>query len=238
VDPGEILYQYLTTRNLTDFFNLKIGLAYVEAQNRLTVQEVLALCGDAGISDSDPGPCSMGVDQGRDLHCVVGKRGYDSQRIIHLAVCKDWSELDRLMKNFNVSRCVVDAMPEMRNARAFAERHRGKVYLNFYSEHQRGSYAWNEQALTVSSNRTESLDASHNDIMSQRIYLPKECDIVREFAQHLHNMAKKLEEDEQTGSKRYTYVKLGVDHFRHAFNYETMARHYNAESLFANSDLS
>ena len=45
-----------------------------------------------------------------------------------------------------------------------------------------------------------------------------------EFALHLHNVAKKLEEDEETGSKRYVYVKLGADHFRHAFNYEVMAR--------------
>jgi hypothetical protein len=58
------------------------------------------------------------------------------------------------------------------------------------------------------------------------------------FAEHLHNTAKRLEEDEETGSKRYTYVKLGPDHFRHAFNYEAMARHYGAGSLFANNDLS
>ena len=37
-------------------------------------------------------------------------------------------------------------------------------------------------------------------------------------------VSKKLEEDEETGSKRYVYVKLGPDHFRHAFNYECMAR--------------
>ena len=64
------------------------------------------------------------------------------------------------------------------------------------------------------------------------IILPKECKIVREFAQHLHNVAKKLEEDEETGSKRYIYVKLGVDHFRHAFNYEAMARQNAPNFLF------
>jgi hypothetical protein len=37
-------------------------------------------------------------------------------------------------------------------------------------------------------------------------------------------VAKKLEEDDETGSKRYVYVKLGPDHFRHAYNYEAMAR--------------
>ncbi len=235
VDPGDILHQFRTTNNLTDFYNLKIGIAYVEAENRLSVQEVLALCGTEGILTQDPGPCYMGVDQGKDLHVVIGKRApQKAGRLIHLGVYKDWEELDRLMGNFNVSRCVVDALPETRNARAFAERHKGKVFLSFYQEHRKGSYAWNEKELIVQGNRTESLDASHKEIMDQDLILPKECECVREFAQHLHNVAKKLEEDEETGSKRYVYVKLGPDHFRHAFNYEAMARQSSPELLFPN----
>ena len=235
VDPGDILHQFRATNNLTDFYNLKIGDAYVEATNRLSVQEVLALCSNEGIASQDSGPCSMGADQGKDLHVVIGKKQpQKADKIIHLGIYKDWEELDRLMRNFNVCRCVVDALPETRNARAFAERFRGKVFLNYYNEHQKGSYAWNEKELIVSCNRTESLDASHKDVMEQNIILPKECEIVREFTQHLHNVAKKLEEDEETGSKRYVYVKLGVDHFRHAFNYEAMARHNAPDLLFPN----
>ena len=233
VDPEDILHQFRTTNNLTDFYNLKIGNAYVEATNRLSIQEVLSLCGTDGIVSQDPGPCSMGVDQGKDLHVVIGKRVYGKAgQIIHLGVYKDWEELDRLMRNFNVSRCVVDALPETRNARAFAERFRGKVFLNYYNQHQKGSYKWNEQELIVSCNRTESLDASHKEIMDQSIALPKECEVTKEFAQHLHNVAKKLEEDEDTGSKRYVYVKLGPDHFRHAYNYEAMARQNSPDFLF------
>ena len=238
VDPADILHQFRTTNNLTDFYNLKIGIAYVEAENRLSVQEVLALCGNDGIVSEDRGPCFMGVDQGKDLHVVIGKRHpQKAGRIIHLGIYKDWEELDRLMINFNVSRCVVDALPETRNARGFAERHKGKVYLNFYNEHQKGSYRWNEGQLLVSCNRTESLDASHREIMEQSMILPKECEIVRELAEHLHNVAKKLQEDEDTGSKKYIYVKLGPDHFRHAFNYEAMAQQYGADSVFADYDL-
>ena len=153
-----------------------------------------------------------------------------------LGIYKDWEELDRLMKNFNVSRCVVDALPETRNARAFAERHKGRVYLNYYNQNQKGHYAWNERELIVSCNRTESLDASHKEIMDKSIILPKQSEIVQEFAQHMHNVAKKLEEDEETGSKRYVYVKLGADHFRHAYNYEAMARQYAAGGFFADCD--
>jgi hypothetical protein len=233
VNPGDILHQFRTTNNLTDFYNLKIGVAYVEAENRLSTQEVLALCGNDGIVSEDPGPCFMGVDQGKDLHVVIGKKHQEKAgQLIHISVYRDWEELDRLMRNFKIQRCVVDALPETRNARAFAERHRGKVYLNYYNEHQKGSYAWNEKELIVSCNRTESLDASHKEIIDRSIVLPKQCEIIQEFADHLHNVAKKLEEDEETGSKRYIYIKLGADHFRHAFNYEAMARQSSPRLMF------
>ncbi len=167
---------------------------------------------------------------------VIGrKHPQRAGRIIHLGIYKEW-ELDRLMRNFNVSRCVVDALPETRNARAFAKRFPGKVYLNYYNEHRKGSYAWNEKELIVQCNRTESLDASHKEVMDQNIVLPKECGIVKDFAQHLCNVAKKLEEDPETGSKRYVYVKLGADHFRHAFNYEAMARGTLTNRLFPEFD--
>ncbi len=228
VDPGDILHQYRTTNNLADFYNLKIGIPYVEAENRLTVQEVLALCGSEGIGSQDNdlyGTYSMGVDQGKDLHVVIGKRkSNDPCQIIHLGIYRDWEELDPLMRNFNVSRCGVDALPEIRNARDFATRFPGKVYLNYYNEHQKGNYAWNEKELIVTCNRTESLDASHHAISIRSVVLPRENEIVRLFANHLHNVAKKLEEDEESGSKRYVYVKLGPDHFRHAFNYQQIAQ--------------
>jgi hypothetical protein len=239
VNPADILHQFRTTNNLTEFYNLKLGMAYVESTNRLTVQEVLSLCGDEGIASSDPGPCSMGVDQGKLLHVVIGRREWQrAGKILHIGEYQAWEELDRLMKNFNVSRCVTDALPETRNARAFAERHKGKVFLSYYSEHQKSGSKWNEGDLTVHSNRTESMDASQVEIQKSRITLPRECDILREFAEHCANTAKKLEEDEETGSKRYVYVKLGPDHFRHALNYEAMARHYGAGGRFGDCDLS
>ena len=225
VDPAEILHQYRTTPNRQDFFNLKIGIPYVEAQNRLSVQEVLSLCGSEGIVSNDPGPCFMGVDQGKDLHVVIGKKHpQKAGQIIYISIHKDWEELDHLMANFNIARAVVDALPETRNARSFAEKHKGKVFLNFYKGFFKGFYKWDEQNLILICDRTESLDASHHEIMTGQVILPRLCGIVKEFAQHLHNVAKKLEEEEATGSKRYVYVKLGPDHFRHAFNYEVLAR--------------
>ena len=112
----------------------------------------------------------------------------------------------------------------------------GRVFVHFYNPHQKGSYRWDEKDYVAQSNRTESLDASHKEIMDEDIILPKQCEMTEEFAKQMSNVAKRLEEDPETGSKRYVYVKLSSgagDHFRHAFNYEAIARQRVASSFFA-----
>lgn len=239
VSPQEILDEYRLTSHMKQFYNLTIGTAFVEAENRLTVQEVLELCGSDGIANSDSGPCTMGVDQmSHSLHVTIGKRVPEKAgKIVHIGIYKDWSELDGLMNKFHVNRCVCDLLPETRNARAFAEKHKGRVFLNFYREHQKGDYLWNEEKMMVLCNRTESLDASHYEVQERNITFPKDCDIMKKFAEHLHNAGKELIEEKDkdgkpTGAKRYVYKKLGEDHFRHSFNYECMARQYQVDLLF------
>jgi hypothetical protein len=53
--------------------------------------------------------------------------------------------------------------------------------------------------------------------------LPPPSPVVEEFARHMASDAKVLEEDEDTGAKRYRYVRTGEDHFSLAFTYGLMA---------------
>lgn len=232
--PDKLLAEFETRNNIQAYYNYKLGLPYIEAENRLSAEEVLALCGSHGIESSDRGPCYMGVDQGSGLHVSIGKRSPD--RLIHLGEYRDWEELDRLMEAFHVVRAVVDWQPEKRPARAFAERHPGRVFLNYYHPSMKGSCRWNEQNLTVDVDRTESLDASHNHLRKGGEVLPRDCGPVREFAAHAHNTARKLEEKDD-GSKVYAWVKLGPDHYRHAYNYMVMAREYGSQALFGDCDM-
>jgi len=218
--------------DIANFTRLKRGRAYIEAENRLSLEEVYACCGTDGIVNSDPGPCSMGVDVGGPtnelFHVVIGKRQAEGKpgKILYINEDQGWPELDRFMKTFHVSRCVIDGNPEPDRARKFAARHPGKVFLSFFNIHQKGGYAWKEDESIVSSHRTEAMDASHREISEGQIILPKRCQIIETFAYHCHHTAKKLVEDEQTGTKRYVYIpKLGgPDHFRLAQCYESMAR--------------
>jgi len=238
--PENILKKYYTaveTGNLQDFFNLVIGIGYVEAENRLTEEEVLKLCGDWGIEQQSYGrPCYMGVDDNaRELHVTIGHRtgGGNRARIIYVGTVKHWEELDGFIDAFNIRMAVVDANPDPHSSQAFVDRFDGRAYRHFYNKHQRGSYNWNEKEHIVQTNRTESLDTSHNIIKNKEVNFPKNSEVMKEYAKHCHNIARKLEEEEEidkksgmkrkTGNKFYRWIKLGPDDYRHSFNYFCIA---------------
>lgn len=227
VDPGEILHEYRTTRFPDRFYNLKIGIPWADLERRLDAPTVLALCGDEPMADRAKAHCSMGVDTGKDLHVVIlrwdDNHDVDTQHLVHLAVCRDFSELDDLMDRFDVGRCVIDGLPETHATREYAQRHPGRVFMCFFNEHQRGSANWDHASQHIVVNRTEALDASRAVIREKKVILPRREPIVETFAQHMSCDAKVLEEDEETGVKKYRYVRTGTDHFSLAFTYACLA---------------
>ena len=207
---------------LGTFYNLQLGLAYVSAKDKLTREQILELCDPAFPENpfGDGAGVAMGIDQGKDLH-VVFKRRHKKKVLTWFVVEQDFEALDKYMDS--IERCVIDAMPETRKAREFAERHLGKVYLNFYVASKKGITSWDEEQMIVQENRTESLDASHDLFLRKKNVLPARSEEVEEFADQCSAVAKKLETDEETGSARYIWVRLSSDHFRHADNYANIA---------------
>ena len=195
-------------------------------ERRLDAEMVLALCGDEPMRGEDDGPCSMGVDTGRDLHVIImrtDKHDSGRHRVVRLGVCQTFSELGSLLDRFHVDRCVIDGLPETQATREFAARHKGQAYMHFFSEHQRGAPKWNRDAQIVQVNRTEALDASRLAIRDKRVVLPRRDRLMQQFATHMANDAKVLNEDPDTGVKKYRFVKTGTDHFSLAFTYAWLA---------------
>ena len=226
VDPGEILNEYRTTKFPDRFYNLKIGIPWADLERRLDVPTILALCGDAPMPETAKGYCVMGVDTGKDLHAVI-LRGDDADwekhHLVHAGVYQDFSELEALLTRFSVVRCVIDGLPETHATREFARRHGSRVSMNFFNENQRGAAKWDDEAQTVQINRTEALDASRAAVREKKLVLPRQCPIIEGFARHMAANAKILDEDEETGAKKYRYIRTGADHFSLAFTYAWMA---------------
>jgi hypothetical protein len=226
VDPGDILREYQRTRFPERFYNLKIGLAWADVTHRVDRATVLALCGKDELLESSDAPCTMGVDTGRQLHVVISKPLGGASRkhqVVYLGAHVDFRDLDALMERFNVTCCVIDAQPEQHATRDFARRHPRRVYMNYFIENQKGATDWNPEQMIVKENRTEVLDLSRRVIREGQVVLPRRCAVVEEFATHMAAIAKRLEEDEETGEQRYSYVRSGPDHLSMAFTYNVLA---------------
>ena len=226
VDPAEILHEYRTTRFPERFYNLKIGIAWADTANKLSVSEVLACCGDHGLLEESDRPCTMGVDTGANLHVVISRHtaAKDGRReVIWVGERHHYAELDELMRRYNVTQCVIDALPEIHATREFAGRFPGRVFMNYFVESQRGGYAWSHEERIVRENRTEALDASRRAIRDRTVVLPRAGKLMTEFAEHLAADVKRLDEDEETGAKSYKYVKTGTNHYSLAFTYDQIA---------------
>lgn len=226
VDPGEILNEYRTTRFPDRFYNLKIGIPWADIERRLDPGTVLSLRGPVTEWDERRHYYAMGVDTGKDLHVVILRWDFNREEqpaLIHLDICRDFEHLDSYMKRFRVFRCVIDGLPETHSARDFSKRFRGHVYLNFFNEHQRGSANWDRKDYKVEINRTEALDDSRAIIRERGITLSPAIPYLDEFAHHMAADAKILDENPDTGARKYRYVRTGVDHFSLAFTYALMA---------------
>jgi hypothetical protein len=227
VDPAEILREYQATRFPDRFYNLKIGIPWADLERRLDIMSVLSLCTDEPMLEEPKRICVLGVDTGRQLHAIVlqqdGMYWEKPHRIVHLAVCNEFSELDHLFDKFRITCCVIDGLPETHATRAFAKRHGSRVYLSFFNENQRGKARWERKEHMVEVNRTEALDASRAAIRDRRVVLPRRLPIVEEFARHMAADAKVLDENPETGAMKYRYVRTGADHFSLAFTYAWMA---------------
>jgi len=103
-------------------FNQDLGLPYTPKGGRLTEGDLKACERDYahGTVDYDAG-VAMGIDVGKLLHVVIRARldGKGERRQLFAGAVMDFDEAARLMHQYEVATCVVDALPETRAARAF-----------------------------------------------------------------------------------------------------------------------
>ncbi len=223
VDPGAILKAFNDPPhgNITEVYNSKLGMAYVAAENRLSIFDIYSCCGQDVMSTHEIGPCCIGVDVGKMLHVVVGYKPQDKAlQICYLARVSSFNDVSDIAKRFNVQCAVVDLEPEMRKVREFQAAENYPVFLCDYQDRIVSGPQWDEKENMVRVHRTEICDTTHELFTKPgALILPRRCEEVDRFAGQVRNIAKVLEEDPETGSREYRYRKLGEDHFRHALNY-------------------
>lgn len=242
VSPGELVVAY--HRGLGDeaaakeFHNSKLGLPFLGEGAQITDDMIERCFQNHTINEPRPAIGSgrlitMGVDQGKLGYISVVEwflpevsRDINSAAIGKLLWFgrfgeEDWGVLDELMREWQIQACVVDADPNINEARRFARRFWGYVWLTRY----RKGITAKEMSITEEDNapiaqvdRSNWLSCALGRFKVQppRIQLPR--DITLEYREHLRNVVRTYKKDE-FGNPKLVYVSTGPDHFTHSLTY-------------------
>lgn len=218
VTASTIMNEYQTTEFPQHFWNHKIGLPYLNANDRITFEQAISNCDPMqSMKQLSQTGCAMGVDVGRVLHWTIIQPG-TPKRIIAFGEAQTFEELPKIANRFNVSIAVIDALPEIKKVNDLKKADR-RFWDCYYNQATRGTFKWLEDQRTVAVNRTEVLDMGTDDFHERKILLPQRSSEVEKFCQHVSNVAKTVDENKETGDKVFVYKKLGPDHYRHSLGY-------------------
>lgn len=167
ISPKEIWDAWQRTQNIKEFYNAKLGLPYVDAENQPIKEDDLAACENHDLSWAPSKPKhggriqrAMGVDQmGGNNYVVIAERHETKKRIVHLEIIDNHNQIYwqngnivspfkrcyELMNEWDVDLCIVDAMPNINEATDFARHFRKRVFVAHYIEAQRDLVQWQDR---------------------------------------------------------------------------------------------
>ncbi len=164
VSAREIITAFHEAQDLKNFYNRKLGKPWANPDQIPITDEVLAACvadGKALSSAWLEGASNtyMGIDQMGQFNVVTIKRqGADGRReIVHLELIFNESPFQRcskLMGEYGVSVCVVECNPNYNDAKRFAYRHKGRVWLANYADMKDDMIRWGDVHQTRADRKT------------------------------------------------------------------------------------
>jgi hypothetical protein len=223
IEPKAILKVFNDRENLQEFHNSKLGMAYIAAENKITINDIFQASADEPMLTSHPGPTCAGIDVGKQFHIIIGARVKEKVlKVLYVGRLSSIDDISDLCHRFYIRCAVVDIEPETRVVREWQQSQKFQIFLCDYTPSVSGP-SWDEEAKILRINRTECLDAVHSTLTTPgKLVLPRKSSEMEEFAKELTNSAKVIEEDE-LGGRRYVWRKLGPDHFFHSLAYCLLA---------------
>lgn len=222
-----------------EFHNSKLGQCHLVEGAQVTEAHITRCI--SGSARKYPGYdgnriVTMGVDVGHKiLHVEIDGWAIPNVQINDISVVAkpqvlwegrvhEFSDLDRLMAQYNVRFCVIDSQPDRRNAKEFALRFWGRVRLCNYGNGVTGKdihLGKEDSEPTITVDRTSWLDLSLGRFKNGTIMLP--LDVSEEYKVHIKAPARIYQKD-ANGNPVGKYVEgQNPDHLAHSRNYAEIA---------------
>jgi hypothetical protein len=238
IAPYEFAATYLAGKRdptaQTEFFNSKMGLPHAVEGSKISDDDLLKCSNKTNfvkgsLKGDKRSVRTMGVDIGGVCHVNIEEweipprtkvgpmlNDFSIPYVLYegktSGSMNDFTELDRLMTEWAIDGCVVDAEPERREAYRFASRHRGKVLTCDFIPSQTGRQViTNEEELSIKVNRTSWMDLALSRFKTDMIRLPRDYSV--EYAKHLKQPQRMYKKDRWGNPFAYYDSDEKADHF-------------------------
>lgn len=165
ISTKEIWDFWKRTTNKQEFYNAKLGLPYVDAENMGVTMDILKSLVKPDLpwaeANKPETKTAMGIDQGAGYIMVTisdikdGKKRLRHVEIVEQhntayrgpdgAILSPFNRAAELMHEYNVGLAVVDAMPSVNDALQFARQFPGRVFLAYYAKDSKEVVQWNDR---------------------------------------------------------------------------------------------
>lgn len=170
IAPGEIFDAYRTAESMKNFYNRKLGKPYTDPSQVPVTLEHLHACEAAGIAaglvwKQRARGTFMGIDQmgNFNVHVIKERMADGRQAMVHLEMtfsADPFARSSELMELYGVQCCVVEINPNYNDAKKFANKHPGKVFIcDSFGKVDEGMIQWGDAPRLDTSDRRTSEEA-------------------------------------------------------------------------------
>jgi hypothetical protein len=171
----------------------------------------------------------LGCDQGDMLDIGIFCRVGEKLQLIYCENTQEWDRLDMLMERYGIVMAGVDGNPNRHNAKKFAAKWKKRAFIqDFTGDKIQDKVTMHEgktEVRWVTTERTQSLDATVDFVESGRLMLPdrriltgRDLTMYERFRLHVRNLKSKLETPLTGAAPRRVYLRNVPNHQGMALN--------------------
>lgn len=220
-----------------ELYNSKMGLPYESDATRIQKSAInKAMSASRGrvnkVALKERSVRTIGIDVGAWLHFVVvdwchifDGKDINGQMVavpVYIGKVREFDELETIINVWRPEKFCIDANPELRKSKELVDKYSGSGKRVFYGKDTRAKVIKNEEN-TLSVGRSYWLDVIFNRYQhpGKKIILPSDTPL--EFQEHLRNIVKRFNYNEETRDVTVKFITVDADHYTHAFNYAEIA---------------
>lgn len=170
ISAEEIIFAYNTATDMKNFFNRKLGKPYLDPSQVPVNLEHLANCVSHGkaagvVWKSRASGTYMGIDQmgNFNVHVIKERLPDGRQAVVHIEEtysADPFARSSELMEQYGVAVCVVEINPNYNDAKKFAARHPGRVFIcDSFGSLKEDMIVWGDAPRLDPSDRRTAEDA-------------------------------------------------------------------------------